>query len=209
MQKCLKIIAPLILILILISACSDKIENIPKEEIELNETNKYAEEIKDYYSNKYIPKLKDFYQDKIDMCEKEVKEINKTLKQTEEEKYNIVKTHLSCMDTIIERPSRYINTREVCPNCNYWVECTGSMRPTLSCKDTLTVFKPDKDEVNVCDIIMFKSPEIDKDFIIHRIIGKEGSKYITKGDCNMESDEYLVDYDDIMFKVIGIEYGET
>lgn len=197
-----KKIITLIILILLITSCSPKVQKCTITQCDNN-----SDKVKDYYKNDYIPKLKAYYDKRIERLNQTIIKLEEDVNRVEREKYNIVKTHLSCMDAILTRPSRYIRIYRICPDCDYSLDCTGSMRPILSCKDTLEAFKPYKSEIRVCDIIASKDPTRKYDFIVHRIIAKNGSKYVTKGDNNMQSDEYLVDFEDIMFKIIGIEYG--
>ncbi len=69
----------------------------------------------------------------------------------------------------------------------YFVVATGSMSGTIEVDDI--IFVRLTDDVDVNDVITFKSK--DGDIITHRLIKKEGSRYITKGDVNNVIDEAI------------------
>ena len=93
---------------------------------------------------------------------------------------------------------------------------TDSMKPTFDCSDKVIVYEPEFNHINERDIIIFKerlTPLCDRytgERIIHRIIevqemdGEIG--FETKGDGNNLSDNCLVKFEDITYKVIGIIY---
>ena len=93
---------------------------------------------------------------------------------------------------------------------------TDSMRPTFDCSDKVIVYEPEFNHINERDIIIFKerlTPLCNRytgERIIHRIIevqemdGEIG--FETKGDGNNLSDNCLVKFEDITYKVIGIIY---
>ena len=78
----------------------------------------------------------------------------------------------------------------------YFVVASGSMSGTIEVDDI--IFVRLTKEVNNNDIITFKSKN--GDIITHRLIRKEGSNYITKGDVNNVSDEAITK-DQIIGKV--------
>ena len=67
----------------------------------------------------------------------------------------------------------------------YKVE-TGSMEDNIHRGDYLLIVK--QDNYNVGDVVTFK---IDGKFITHRIIKKEGTKIVTKGDANNTEDDEI------------------
>ncbi len=69
----------------------------------------------------------------------------------------------------------------------YFVVATGSMSGTIEVDDIIFVKITDKVAIN--DIITFKSK--DGDIITHRLIKKDGSRYITKGDVNNVIDDAI------------------
>lgn len=69
----------------------------------------------------------------------------------------------------------------------YFVVASGSMSGTIEVDDI--IFVRLTKEVNVDDVITFKSK--DGDIITHRLIRKDGSNYITKGDVNNVSDDTI------------------
>lgn len=73
---------------------------------------------------------------------------------------------------------------------------SGSMEPELSVGDLIIVkLFPDKESLNVGDIITFK----DEKLVTHRIIDKKENYVITKGDYNNKVDD-PVEYE----KIIGV-----
>ena len=93
---------------------------------------------------------------------------------------------------------------------------TDSMRPTFDCSDKVIVYEPEFNHINERDIIIFKerlTPLCDRytgERIIHRIIEVNDMDgeivFETKGDGNNLSDNCLVKFEDITYKVIGIIY---
>ena len=81
----------------------------------------------------------------------------------------------------------------------YFVVASGSMSGTIEVDDIIFVRLTKNVKPN--DIITFKSK--DGDIITHRLVKKEGSDYITKGDVNNVTDE-AVSKDQIIGKVSGI-----
>ena len=79
------------------------------------------------------------------------------------------------------------------------VKCTGSMRPTFSCNNTLIITKHYKN-LSIGDIVGYMK---DDKIIVHRIVDINESCIITKGDNNIYPDE-PVNKTDIVFKVVGI-----
>ena len=86
---------------------------------------------------------------------------------------------------------------------------TGSMRPAISDDSLLLTIKPEQNNLNIGDIIIFNSILINYS-IGHRIINikQEGNQtlYITKGDNNDIEDEEKVKFENIKYKVIGVLY---
>ncbi len=76
---------------------------------------------------------------------------------------------------------------------------TGSMEPTLSVGDHVVFHKQDSYELN--DVVVFYD-EIDGVFVVHRIVGKNGDKFIVQGDFNPISDTNPVKLENIQGKVI-------
>ncbi|MCH2404075.1 MAG: signal peptidase I [Thaumarchaeota archaeon] len=93
---------------------------------------------------------------------------------------------------------------------------TDSMRPTFDCSDKVIVYEPEFNHINERDIIIFKerlTPLCNRytgERIIHRIIEVQEMDgeivFETKGDGNNLSDNCLVKFEDITYKVIGIIY---
>ena len=121
-----------------------------------------------------------------------------------------------CRDTgtSISAPRKDLDIKTICNNnCTYYLNCghDSSMLPYFECKDRLTAYgNIEKDEIETCDIIGFTSPQTDGErynFIIHQVVNITEEGYRTKGTGNDKADDSIVNYDDILFKVIGIEYG--
>lgn len=70
-----------------------------------------------------------------------------------------------------------------------WV-MTQSMDPTIPPRTYILVEKATADDVNVGDVIVFRStdPRIKGNFNTHRIIAKSGNTIVTKGDNNDQDD---------------------
>ena len=93
---------------------------------------------------------------------------------------------------------------------------TDSMRPTFDCSDKVIVYEPEFNHINERDIIIFKerlTPLCNRytgERIIHRIMEVQEMDgeivFETKGDGNNLSDNCLVKFEDITYKVIGIIY---
>ena len=93
---------------------------------------------------------------------------------------------------------------------------TASMLPTFDCTDKVIVYQPELNHVKERDIIIFSerlTPLCNGytgEKIIHRVVkvheidGK--TLFETKGDANDVSDNCLVEFEDITYKVIAIVY---
>lgn len=189
---------------------NEEIENMESEQQGLENDLADKENILEEKEN-HIIRITGVYRGVVDGLNKDLNETkteNEELEATKRRFYDWI-NHVQCNEPI-KRPDRYLNTFEVCNNgCDYWIDCTGSMRPTFSCEDTLIVYTPREDDIGLCDIIGFKTPEHPQYvFIVHRIIAFDGDEYITKGDNFLIDDGFSVDFDDVIFKVVGIEYGQ-
>lgn len=115
-----------------------------------------------------------------------------------------------CKDKQTNVPIKTLYKITICPRCYYHLICenANSMLPFFDCNDTLTGYTNiEKSEIGVCDIIGFKNPEYPElDFVIHQVINVNESGYTTKGVANTNQDNYTVQFDDIKFKFIGVEY---
>ena len=114
-----------------------------------------------------------------------------------------------CWDSNTGVPKKLLDREYVCSQgCYYHLLCTDSMKPFFDCTDTLVVYENvEQDEIELCDVIGFKSPEYPQlEWVVHRIIGFNESGYRTKGDANAIADNYTIRFEDILFKVIGVEY---
>lgn len=78
---------------------------------------------------------------------------------------------------------------------------TGSMEPTITSSSYVLFKKISFDDVEVGDIIVYKSNEQDK-YIIHRVVEKYNDYLITKGDNNIISDTERITSDMVYGKYI-------
>lgn len=92
------------------------------------------------------------------------------------------------------------------PNGKYYLECSKSMRPTIACNHRLYFCKiKGGDDINIGDIILFKSPEYDIEYTIHRVVRIRNGKLITKGDNNPFEDTYPLELHQVEGKLYKIE----
>jgi len=85
-----------------------------------------------------------------------------------------------------------------------YIISTDSMEPTISVGDVVVVKKVRERTIKENDIITFHNGV---EIVTHRIIGKSGDEFITKGDNNNVQDFRTVKYEDIIGKkVIIIPY---
>ena len=97
-----------------------------------------------------------------------------------------------------------------CKGCNWNLECSGSMRPTFSCENSLYFCSASKSEIKIGDIIAFSSPEYINDnyetfYPIHRVIDITSKGFVTKGDNNIYVDNFIVPYKNIVGKLWKVE----
>ena len=105
------------------------------------------------------------------------------------------------------------------------VGCTGSMEPTLSCRDKVKVLRnPDRDEIEEGDIIVYRAPPNCSEImgsgssytinflpvnalIIHRVVWAGTSNVRTKGDASpgWAEDPCLIPYDNIYGVVVDVQ----
>lgn len=119
-----------------------------------------------------------------------------------------------CKNKQISIPkNKILYTKTFCNNgCDYKLYCTNSMLPFFSCNSKLTIYTNVlKNEIEVCDIIAFSSPEYPSPnsepyYVIHQIIKIDENGYTTKGIANINPDNYIVQFEDIKGKLIGAEY---
>jgi signal peptidase I len=86
--------------------------------------------------------------------------------------------------------------------------CTLSMYPMFDCSDDIIIYKPDKTDIKIGDILSYDSPETTFS-IIHQVMSIEENyngetRYIMKGLNNDVPDSYMPVYEDINFKVASI-----
>ena len=93
---------------------------------------------------------------------------------------------------------------------------TASMIPTFDCTDKVIIYQPELDHLKERDIIIFSERAtplcngytgeriIHRIVMVHEIEGKVA--FETKGDANDVSDNCLVEFEDITYKVIAIVY---
>ncbi len=86
------------------------------------------------------------------------------------------------------------------------VVLSGSMSPMLEVGD-LVIYKTSS-EYEIGDVIIFEAGEY---FVTHRIISQTENGYITQGDANNVSDDWVVEYSQIHGKVVGVlpNYGNV
>ena len=85
-----------------------------------------------------------------------------------------------------------------------WV-MTDSMSPTIHARSYILVEKATADEVEVGDIVAFKStdPQIAGMLNTHRVIGKDGNVFVTKGDGNpIDDGQYSAKAENIVGKYV-------
>ena len=81
---------------------------------------------------------------------------------------------------------------------NYIVVIKGSdMEPALHHNDVVIVHK--QPEYKMGQVVAFKAPP---DLTIHRIVGTHGIGYITQGDARPQTDDSLLNYEDVMGEVV-------
>ena len=80
------------------------------------------------------------------------------------------------------------------------VVLTGSMEPMVYPGDIVLVEKRMYDEIELDDVMYFKSGEV---FIIHRVIDQEGNTFRTKGDNNSTADSDWVQPEDVRGVMVG------
>jgi signal peptidase I len=78
----------------------------------------------------------------------------------------------------------------------YFTVASSSMFPVLKTGDKITVETVEADDINVGQVIVFKS--ISGKMIVHRIVKKNGFVIVTAGDSNRKYDEPVH-----IFDVIG------
>ena len=81
---------------------------------------------------------------------------------------------------------------------------TNSMEPTIMAGDYILFCEASFDEVNVGDIIIYRSKEgvMAGNFIVHRVTEKYGDYLVTKGDFNTISDDEKITPDMVFGKYI-------
>jgi len=160
--------------------------------------------MKDYRENlSELINKKDNQESQIEMLTTEIKEREKEYNNLLEEywSYNNY-TWAGCSD------SRTI--LKFCKGCNWDLVCSGSMRPTYSCENTLYFCSPKKSEITIGSIIAFSTPEYENEdfdtfYTIHRVIDITNKGYVTRGDNNLYIDEFIVPYQNIRGKLYKIE----
>ena len=126
-----------------------------------------------------------------------------------EQSYRIGNNMMLCWNENTDVPNKTLEKEQVCrKGCYYNLLCTNSMKPFFDCTDTLTVYTNiEKNEIRLCDVIGFKTPEYpDYDWVVHRVINITNEGYMTKGDALAYPDNYTVKFEDVIFKVIGVDY---
>lgn len=164
--------------------------------------------MKDYRENlSELSEKKDNQESQIDILTTEIKEREKEYNDLLEEYQDFNNfTWTGCKDsrTVIK----------FCKGCNWNLECSGSMKNTFSCENSLYFCYAKKDEIKIGDIIAFLSPEYENDnydtfYTIHRVIEINSNGFVTKGDNNLYIDEFIVPYKNIVGKLYKIEGSIT
>lgn len=94
------------------------------------------------------------------------------------------------------------------PKFNAYVVLTGSMLPEIEPSDVVVTKKVKEEKLKVGDIVTFYTtdPRFAGIIVTHRIVEilptNNGYEYRTKGDNNNTTDSALIDYDDMVGKVI-------
>lgn len=83
---------------------------------------------------------------------------------------------------------------------NFWVVRTESMTPKIKPGDLIVSSRGTQSSYKSGDVIVFET--LDKTIVTHRIIEKNKTGFITKGDANQERDEQMVNSYDIQGKII-------
>lgn len=114
----------------------------------------------------------------------------------------IIKILFSIVLSVILSLALYFAITNKEPNINFLgmralIISSGSMEPELMIGDVI-IIKQD-DDYNVGDIITFND---NNSLVTHRIVKKDGSQFVTKGDNNNTQDREIVNYTDIQGKVI-------
>ena len=96
-----------------------------------------------------------------------------------------------------------------CKGCEWDLVCSGSMRPTYSCENTLYFCSASKSEIKTGDIVAFSTPEYtnedyDTFYTIHRVIEITEKGYVTRGDNNLYIDQEI-NYNQIVGKLWRID----
>ncbi|MDX1776134.1 MAG: S26 family signal peptidase [Desulfobulbales bacterium] len=81
-----------------------------------------------------------------------------------------------------------------------------SMNPTLSKQDILEIKPYGTEDPKVGDVVLLKPPQQDN-YIVHRIIGKCGVHFQTKGDGNGSIDSWTLKKDNIYGRIIAAHRG--
>ena len=81
-----------------------------------------------------------------------------------------------------------------------------SMLPTLKAGESVLVETDfERDMLLPGDIIIYKTSQEDDKKIAHRIFKKCPNGFITRGDNNLEEDDYLVEHGNILGKVLSVK----
>lgn len=81
----------------------------------------------------------------------------------------------------------------------------SSMLPIAGENDIAIVYKnPKESEIKVGDIIVFVSKLDNETNIFHRVIKITKEGYLTKGDNNQVDDGYIIKYEEVEGKLVGV-----
>ena len=81
-----------------------------------------------------------------------------------------------------------------------------SMSPFIRDGDQITITSLSNRNPRMGDVIVFLTPE-NEDLLVHRVIGKEGSKWLAKGDNTGDRDDGLIPIDRILGRVINVNHN--
>lgn len=150
---------------------------------------------------------RDNQESQIGMLTAEIKEKEREIQENEEGWINFWNEQIKYNNFPWTGCSDSGTILKFCKGCDFELVCSGSMRPTFSCENTLYFCKARKDEIKMGDIIAFLTPNGDFEtfYTIHRVINITDRGYVTRGDNALYPDEFIVLYNNIRGKLYKIE----
>lgn len=205
-KKSEKIIVFLFLLVLTLSSCSYQ-STIPNYTPLPKEDNSVA-----------CDEIRDKYDDSIDKYNNLLERYNQVIAERNAywDKYQTLNqlVNICNMQEISTPKHKTLHKVTFCNSgCDYNLYCTSSMKPFFDCTDKLTFYTNVKeDEIEVCDIIAFESPEYPSSnskpyYTIHRVVKIDKNGYTAMGIANIRPDDYVVKFSDIKGKLISIEYS--